>query len=63
MKGVRSIPLDPGAYDPIIQGMGIVAESKRAGDAAKFAAFLLGETGQGILRDLGFQSLATPAIP
>jgi molybdate transport system substrate-binding protein len=58
VKGVRTIPLHPDAYDPIVQAMGIVAESKRGGDAEKFAEFLLGETGQGILKDFGFQSIA-----
>jgi molybdate transport system substrate-binding protein len=57
VKGVRTIPLAPDAYDPIVQGMGIVAESRRGGDAAKFAEFLLGDSGQGILRDFGFQSI------
>jgi molybdate transport system substrate-binding protein len=57
VKGVRSIPLDPDAYAPIVQAMGVVAASKRPADAERFAAFLLGADGQGILRQFGFQSL------
>jgi molybdate transport system substrate-binding protein len=57
VKGIRSIPLDPDAYAPIVQAMGVVASSKRAVDAERFAAFLLGGDGQGILRQFGFQSL------
>ena len=56
VKGVRSIPLPPDGYDPIIQALGIVKDSKRADDAERFATFLLGEVGQGILRDFGFRS-------
>lgn len=56
VKGIRAIPLPPDGYDPIIQAMGIVKGSKRAGDAERFATFLLGEVGQGILRDFGFRS-------
>jgi molybdate transport system substrate-binding protein len=57
VKGVRTVSLSPDGYDPIVQGMGVVAESRRGGDAAKFGEFLLGETGQGILKDFGFQSI------
>ncbi len=55
-KAVRSIPLNPDGYDPIIQAMGIVKDSKRGDDAERFATFLLGEAGQGILKDFGFRS-------
>ena len=57
VKGVRSIPLNPDGYDPIVQAMGIIKDSKRGEDAGRFAAFVLGETGQGILKDFGFLSL------
>lgn len=57
VKSIRSIPLPADGYDPIVQAMGIVADSKRADDAGKFAAFLLGDAGQGILRDFGFLSI------
>jgi molybdate transport system substrate-binding protein len=57
VKSVRSIPLPADGYDPIIQSLGIVADSKRGEDAERFAGFLLGEVGQGILRDFGFLSV------
>src|SRR5262249_34589186 len=57
VKGVRAIPLQPDAYDPIVQALGVVKDSKRADDAERFATFLLGEVGQGILRDFGFRSV------
>ncbi len=61
VKAVRSIPLPPDGYDPIVQALGIVADSKRGDDAERFAGFLLGPVGQGILRDFGFLSVgATP---
>lgn len=56
-KGVRVISLAPDAYAPIIQGMGVVAASKRPADAEAFARFVLGDVGQAILRDFGFLSL------
>ncbi len=57
VKTVRSISLPPDGYDPIVQALGIVADSKRGEDAERFAGFLLGEVGQGILRDFGFLSV------
>ena len=59
VKEVRIIPLAPEAADPIVQGLGIVADSKRIDDAERFARFLLGEVGQGILRDFGFLSIGS----
>ena len=56
VKTVRSIPLSPDAYDPIVQALGIVKDSKRGDDAERFAKFLLSEAGQGILKDFGFRS-------
>jgi molybdate transport system substrate-binding protein len=56
VKSVRPIPLPPDGYDPIVQALGIVADSKRGEDAERFAGFLLGEVGQGILREFGFLS-------
>ncbi len=55
---VRTVAVDPSLYDPIVQGLGIVATSNRAVDAEAFARFLLGEIGQGILSDLGFGSVS-----
>jgi molybdate transport system substrate-binding protein len=52
---VRVVPVDPAAHAPIVQAMGIVAESPRQDDARAFAEFLLGPAGQGILARYGFQ--------
>jgi molybdate transport system substrate-binding protein len=57
VKGIRTIPLPPDAYDQIVQALGVVKDSKRADDAERFAKFLLGEVGQGIFRDFGFRSV------
>ena len=57
---VRVVPVPPGLYDPIIQGLGVVAASRRGDRAEQFAEFLLGETGQGILKDFGFRGAAPP---
>jgi ABC-type molybdate transport system substrate-binding protein len=57
VKAVRSVPIPTDGYDPIVQAMGVVAASTRADDAGRFAEFLLGEAGQGILKDFGFLSV------
>jgi molybdate transport system substrate-binding protein len=53
---VRIIAVDPVLHDPIIQGLGIVAQSRRAIDAEAFSAFLRGPEGQAILADFGFKA-------
>ena len=53
-EAVAVVDVDASLYDPIVQGMGIVAGSRRPGDAAKFAAFLVGDAGQAILARRGF---------
>jgi molybdate transport system substrate-binding protein len=52
---VRSIEIDPGLYDPIVQALGIVADSHRQADAEAFTKFVLGEEGQAILKEFGFK--------
>jgi molybdate transport system substrate-binding protein len=52
--GVRTIEVDPGLYEPILQGVGVVARSGRAEAARRFARFLLGEDGQRLLASHGF---------
>jgi molybdate transport system substrate-binding protein len=51
---VRVVEIDTGLYDPIIQALGIVSETKRLADAEQCARFVLGEEGQGILKEFGF---------
>ncbi len=53
---VRVLDVDPGLYDPIIQAMGIVADSPHRDEARAFAAFILDDQGQSILRDHGFRA-------
>ncbi len=53
--GLEVVPIPLDACDPIIQAMGQVeGPDTRRDEARAFADFLLGETGQGILRSLGF---------
>ncbi len=54
VPGVRVVSIPVEGYDPIIQCLGLVARSERPDDAAAFADFLVGESGRGILRKLGF---------
>jgi molybdate transport system substrate-binding protein len=60
VREVRAVPVDPALYDPIVQALGVVAKSGRRGDAGRFAEFLLGEAGQGILKDFGFRGAEAP---
>jgi molybdate transport system substrate-binding protein len=52
---VRVVPIDPALYDPIIQGLGIVART-RSRSAEAFSAFVLGPEGQKILAEFGFKA-------
>ncbi|MHB1561322.1 MAG: molybdate ABC transporter substrate-binding protein [Isosphaeraceae bacterium] len=47
--------VDPALYDPIVQALGIVSDSSRQHEAETFASFVLGEEGQGILKQFGFR--------
>jgi molybdate transport system substrate-binding protein len=55
----RVVPLPIDACDPIIQYLGVVARSNQPEEAARFAEFMLSDTGQGILRELGFRKAAS----
>jgi molybdate transport system substrate-binding protein len=52
---VAVVPIEPEAHAPIVQALGIVAESKQQDAARAFAGFLLGPAGQGILARYGFK--------
>ena len=52
---VRVVAIDPALYDPIIQGLGIVART-RSRSAEAFSAFVLSAEGQKILADFGFKA-------
>ena len=56
---VHTIDIDPSLYDPIVQALGVVADSPRRADAEAFAAFVLGSEGQAILKEFGFR----PVVP
>jgi molybdate transport system substrate-binding protein len=55
---IRSVEIDPGLYDPIVQALGTVADSSRQADAEAFARFVLGDEGQAILKEFGFKPAA-----
>jgi molybdate transport system substrate-binding protein len=52
---LRPRPVDPSIYDPLVQAMGIVAETRQPDRARAFLDFVMGEEGQAILHDAGFQ--------
>jgi molybdate transport system substrate-binding protein len=51
---IQAFEIDSKLYDPIIQELGIVAASKRTQDARRFTDFVVGEDGQGFLKEFGF---------
>ncbi len=60
---IRAVEIDPGLYDPIIQALGVVGSSKRSDDAQRFVDFVLGEEGQSLLKEFGFQSAGSAPAP
>jgi len=58
---VRILEVDPALYDPLIQVLGIVAGSNWRGHAESFARFVLGQEGQAILREGGFEDPSAPS--
>jgi molybdate transport system substrate-binding protein len=56
---VRTVEIDPALYDPIVQALGIVADSSRQADAEAFVKFVLGDEGQSILKGFGFKPVTT----
>jgi molybdate transport system substrate-binding protein len=51
---VRQSEIDPTLYEPILQGLGVVARSAHGDSARAFARFVLGRDGQKILASYGF---------
>lgn len=47
--------IDPALHDPIVQALGIVADSPRQREAEAFANFVIGPEGQGVLKQFGFR--------
>jgi molybdate transport system substrate-binding protein len=56
---VRTVEIDASLYDPIVQALGIVADSPRRADAEAFIQFILGEEGQAVLNEFGFRPATT----
>ncbi len=54
VKGIHAVDVDRALYEPIIQGLGIVADSRRIKEAREFAAFVQGDDGQSVLAGFGF---------
>jgi molybdate transport system substrate-binding protein len=52
---VRSVVVDPLLYDPIVQGLGVVAKSPHRQEAEVFARFLLGDEARKVFEDYGFK--------
>jgi molybdate transport system substrate-binding protein len=52
---VRLVEVDTALYEPIVQVLGIVSSGARRERAGEFAAFVLGEEGQAILREFHFR--------
>ena len=55
-SGLKVIEVDPGLYEPLIQGLGVVARSDKIDRARRFADFVVGNGGRAILGDHGFKS-------
>jgi molybdate transport system substrate-binding protein len=51
---LKAIEVDPGLYDSLIQGLGVVARSDKIDRARRFADFVVGEGGRAILGEHGF---------
>lgn len=58
---IRVVAVDPALYDPIVQGLGIVARTAKPREAESFARFLLSNEGQAILARFGFSGVAPEA--
>jgi molybdate transport system substrate-binding protein len=51
---IRSLKVDSTFYDPIIQALGIVSATRRPDESRRFAGFVVGDEGQGVLKEFGF---------
>ncbi len=57
---LKVIEVDPSLYEPIVQGLGVVAASKQGAEAQAFADYVAGPRGQSLLKTFGFNSPAEP---
>jgi molybdate transport system substrate-binding protein len=53
--GMGVLEIDASLFDPIVQGLGVIAASHRVEDAEALATYLLGPDGQAKLQAAGFQ--------
>jgi len=51
---VNVVNVDPGLYDPIVQALAIVTNTRRIDDSQAFTRFVLGDEGQSLLAQHGF---------
>ncbi len=51
---LKILEVDRSLYEPIVQGLGIVALSKSQTESSAFVAFLMGHEGQAVLSTFGF---------
>ena len=54
-RGDKLIEVDPTLHAPLIQGLGIIAESQAPDQARAFVDFVLGDEGRRILGEAGFK--------
>lgn len=60
---VRTVAIDPGLYEPIVQTLGVVADSPNRAEAEAFVTFVLGDGGQAILKEFGFRPAPGDEVP
>lgn len=51
---LHTVAVSADLHDPIIQAMGVVAQSPRRDDAVRFTTFIMSPSGQAILKEFGF---------
>jgi molybdate transport system substrate-binding protein len=57
---LKVIEVDPGLYDPLIQGLGLVVRSDKPDRARRFVEFVMGEGGRSVLGEHGFRPAGGP---
>jgi molybdate transport system substrate-binding protein len=60
---VRVVALDPRLYDPLVQALGIVADTTNPDQARAFVQFVMGVEGQAILQEAGLDPPDQSAEP
>lgn len=60
VESIRLVDVDPSLYDPIVQGLGVIASTSHKVETDRFVAFLLSENGQAELTKFGFRPPPRP---